>query len=550
LIESGFVHEGVDGWTVGSGEVTSSAPAAGVDRLILPAETADEAALDTLANWRAIPTYGNGIYQQFDSHDRETGILAPIKLMQNGNLDMNNFVCASANARVKWSFFVPYTFDLQNCPEDYVRGFVLARVEGPGRLARLWMTALSLISGRPGLKILRLYVDDNTTPFIQVPLADALNGSAGEILAPPFGAGTPDHLAWYYPVVFSKKLIVALDRLGPFDLIYHQTNVVLDTSVGTRRPAPSRLATRDDARSTLGALENGPVEPAAVLLPASTFTLEPGVPLVIANLSGPATIDSVRVRVASANAPLLNDIGVAVRWDGAPPAIDHSLAMLFAAALNPPTTSSLALAGTVAGDDVILTLRLPMPFANQALWTLTNHGVAPVTLEVAINGEASLPPEPWGYLHTEVHTTVGPTLASYHPIAEVTGRGRYVGTCLMLEGHQLPPGTFWTDSLNFLEGDMRAWIDGRLAIPGTGTEGYLNSAFYFKHGEFGTPFTQAWAISEDAQGRLKHGKVSACRWHVLGDAIDFQSSLKLDYEIGPGVPSLLDRYRSIAFFYR
>jgi len=161
-----------------------------------------------------------------------------------------------------------------------------------------------------------------------------------------------------------------------------------------------------------------------------------------------------------------------------------------------------------------------------------------------------LPPEPWGHLHTEVHTTVGPTTSHYHPIAGVSGRGRYVGTCLMLEGHQLPPGTYQADGLNFLEGRMRVEVDGALAVPGTGTEAYVNSAFYFARGAFGTPFAQAWGISDDTRGRIHHGRASTCRWHVLGDAIDFQSSLRVRYEIGPGRPSLLDRYRSIGFFYR
>jgi DUF2961 family protein len=99
---------------------------------------------------------------------------------------------------------------------------------------------------------------------------------------------------------------------------------------------------------------------------------------------------------------------------------------------------------------------------------------------------------------------------------------------------------------------MRGWVDGEPAVPGTGTEAYLNSSFYFNGGEFGAPFTQAWGIARDRPDRfgLQHGKVSACRWQVLGDTIDFRSSVEFRYEIGPGDPSLLDRYRSIAFFYQ
>jgi hypothetical protein len=46
------------------------------------------------------------------------------------------------------------------------------------------------------------------------------------------------------------------------------------------------------------------------------------------------------------------------------------------------------------------------------------------------------------------------------------------------------------------------------------------------------------------------GRVSACRWHALAAAIDYESSFELDLEIGPGEPALLDRYRSVALSYR
>ena len=72
---------------------------------------------------------------------------------------------------------------------------------------------------------------------------------------------------------------------------------------------------------------------------------------------------------------------------------------------------------------------------------------------------------------------------------------------------------------------------------------------------YGTPFAQGWGMAKfdvavPFRLPVEHGKVSACRWHVLGDVIDFQSSLRVEYEIGPGDPSLLDRYRTVAFYYR
>ena len=81
-------------------------------------------------------------------------------------------------------------------------------------------------------------------------------------------------------------------------------------------------------------------------------------------------------------------------------------------------------------------------------------------------------------------------------------------------------------------------------------EDYLNDAFYFEKGLFGFAFGQAHAMGDDASASPARGNVSACRWNILGDAIDFQQRFDLSLEIGPGEPSLLDRYRSVAFYYR
>jgi hypothetical protein len=44
--------------------------------------------------------------------------------------------------------------------------------------------------------------------------------------------------------------------------------------------------------------------------------------------------------------------------------------------------------------------------------------------------------------------------------------------------------------------------------------------------------------------------VSACRWHILGAAIDFHQSLDLSLEIGPPDPASLNRYVTTTFLYR
>jgi hypothetical protein len=397
--------------------------------------------------------------------------------------------------------------------------------------------------------MIRIYVDDQPEPCIEVKSADAKTPPPSlEIFSVPFGANTSNNLAWYYPVVFSKKLIVSIDNV-PNNLTWYQASVVLDETPTVHERATARLPARDEAKAVLSSVAT-PVPDAAPLVPEVSVSLPTGTPVTVATLTGPATVHSLRVRVADAAVAALSMIDIAVTWDDATtPAIDMPLGDLFASemALADTSTSSLPLSITKAGGDTILNLRLPMPFATKALVVLNNHAAA-TTVDFAMDGLRSLPTEPWGHLNAIRAETIGPTTNIYHPIAAATGQGRLVGTCLMAQGHSSPlMPSFVQGPLNFLEGDEQIEIDGQ-TYRGTGTEDYFDSAFYFASplpGQF--PLAQWGGKVEDTANNK--GQMSACRWHILGAAIDFHRSLDLSIEIGPPDPSTLDRYVTTSYLY-
>ncbi|GAC1593583.1 MAG: hypothetical protein NVS3B20_18490 [Polyangiales bacterium] len=537
--------------------------------MIMPVETADQAALEELASLGELPSFRRRIYRQQSSHDRGKGDDSGIRLYGNGNRDLNNFVCKGEGADSGHPL-IPLVFDLAQCPERYVKGLVLSRFEGSGQMTRLWLTALSLRVGSAGDQVLRIYVDDATTPLLKVSLAKAPDGSAGEMFAKPFGAESPHFLAWHYPVVFGKRLIVSIDRLGTLDTLYHQTDVALDAMPMARVAADPRLDARTAAKKALATYQPARMEHA--LVKATSFTLEPEKSVVVADLEGPATVRAVKLRVPTsstssmparvqpATLAALDRIDLNVTWnESVSDAFTVTLAELFAATLDAPIGESLPLSATpptTEGADQGLTLRLPMPFEKRARFTLTNHGPNAQTLQWGIDGDGNLPIAPFGHFFVQRNDTKGPLLKEgnkRHPLAHATGRGRYVGTCLMLQGHALSGADLNVDPFNFLEGNERGLIDAVLAIPGTGTEDYLDDAFYFYGGAKATPFAHVWGIKSDpttAPAPAAHAQVSGCRWHVFNDAIDFNQSFQLDLEIGPSDPTLLDRYRSVGFLYR
>jgi hypothetical protein len=513
----------------------------------VPEETADDDALGELVSWTSLPILRpDRRYRQQTSNDRGKGGDGGIRLLGNGNRDLNNFVCSGDGAD-GGKPLVPFAFDLDRCPEAYVKGFVLSRFEGSGRMTRLWMTAFSWRGGSPGDQVLRIYVDDDPTPLLEVPAAKVLDGTAGELFAPPFGAGTGRFLAWHYPVVFAKKLIVTIDVLGVLDNFYHQTDVVLDATPIARKASATRLARRDDAKKLLTRTDPFSTAP---LLPEAKLTLEPAKPTVVADLTGPATIHSLELWLADVPS---DQIDVSIVWDdAATPAIAATLAELFAETLSPHAGGMVWNGGTGAVDAPYrsLALQLPMPFGKHAQISLTNRATSSARVIVKrLAGEKAVPSGTFGRLFVETHDTKGPTTLAYHPLASVTGAGRYLGTCVAMQGHAMTVSPLTDDPLNFLEGDERGKIDGTLVMQGTGTEDYFDSAFYFggSAGGEARPFAQWWGVASDPKAG---GKASACRWHLLDDVIDFSTGLELALEIGPGDPSLLDRYRSVAFYYR
>jgi hypothetical protein len=408
------------------------------------------------------------------------------------------------------------------------------------------MTAASLSEqAHFDAELLRIYVDDEPRPLLQAPLQQVLDGTAAEIFAPPFGAGSSHFIAWYYPVVFAKKLIVAIDRLSSD--YYYQVDVQHDAEPTARKAAASRLPERDRALALLNA--GSPLSAADKPLAHAALELPPRARSQT-RLVGANTIGTVRLRVERAALRSLDAVRLRVFWDDSTaPSIDLQLLELFAASRRVVERNALALAADSDGDgdDQLLELRLPMPFRSSATWVLENLGDDAVSFELSWLGRDGAPEEDFGYLSTQIVDLPLPSVELEHPLALVAGRGRYIGMCADLAGHADLDFAI-ADPLNLLEGDVRASADGRITLDGTGTEDYPDNSFYFKDSPKATPFAQNWGLQPGLLLSLP-GQVSFCRWQVLGNEVDFQSSFVATFEIALRDATVVELHRTVAFLY-
>ena len=166
-----------------------------------------------------------------------------------------------------------------------------------------------------------------------------------------------------------------------------------------------------------------------------------------------------------------------------------------------------------------------------------------------------MPQEPWGYFHAQfkdvVKTADAPAPRALYTIADIAGRGKYVGTFAYLSGHN--GGDLLQLPLNFLEGDEFGYLDGE-AVPsmqGTGTEDYFDGAWYFI--EPTTPITVpplfSWPLNINVDVTNNRGDVTAFRSHLLSTAIEFSTAFRLTLEYGPDDVSSIEEYASTAFYY-
>ncbi len=516
-------------------------------------EVADSRALARLSNWKQLPVLGEvRRYEQQSSYDREretanaAGLLAaafPLAIL--GNRDFNNFVCASDDAEIGAAQIAPFKYDLDECPEDYVRGAVLSRFEGAGHLVRMWIGMQSLVFAPADDEILRIYVDDDPRPRLEAPLVEVLDGRAGEIFAPPFGAGSPYRMSWYYPVSYNKKLIVALDKLGEYDNYFYHCDVVHDSPNEDAVPR-ERSVEREAALRQLGALHH-PAGTQRALHEPVAFALGSGESKTI-ELEGPGTIHELQVQVRESDVGQLQQVRFSASWDGAAePAIDVSLADLLGGSV-PPEVSSLALSSMLENTERTLTLKLPMAFKERAKLAFVNTGERAAAFGLRLLGDDKVPEGELGYLHVQRQETIGPTKDAQRLAVKASGRGRLVGVCNEVVGHADPASGIQYDHLNLLEGDVRVKIDGTATLNGTGSEEYADDVFYFVDAPHANAFVQAWGVENDPD--YPPGRASFCRWHVLGTELDFKDSLELTYELGGTEnPGTVEQHKTIAYLY-
>ncbi len=411
--------------------------------------------------------------------------------------------------------------------------FVVAEMEGPGCIWRIWSAA-------PKDGHVKIYLDGNPEPVVDLPFIGYFDHKNAPFTYPALVHEVSKGFNNYVPIPFKKSCKITMDK--GWGAYYHFTysRFPQGTQVPTftRNLSAEELAALDKAdrflRKKLGA------DPAGKRATETTQTLRvnlmPG-QKATGLISGPAAITSIWVKPdPGTDESALRYTDLKISWDGEKsPSVWSPIGDFFGTGPGVNEYKSLPLGMTKDG----FYSYWYMPFAKTASLELANVGDKPFRgLIMITSAPLTKPIEGLGRFHAKWHRDAFlPTEKERWidwPIVKSTGRGRFLGVGLEVWN---PRGGWWG------EGDEKWFVDGEKfpSTFGTGSEDYFGYAWCFP-GLFQNAFHNQTRNDGD---NFNH--VAVNRWHVT-DNIPFQKSFEGDIEkyFGNNRPTL---YASTAYWY-
>jgi hypothetical protein len=419
---------------------------------------------------------------------------------------------------------------------------VLAEMQGPGCIQRMHFAHSEY--GKPGLLNLkkehvRIYLDDEATPALDVPLEDLFYGKL-EGFPKPLADCVLGGFYCYVPIPYKKSCkVVVQGTVVRFVQIVYRTFPSETEIVSFRNPPtePQRKALANAVKAWTSCGDLGPLGADESNRVEKPFTLKGGESLDWVLPAGPRTVRALRLQLDPEAAQNAAGARLRIVWDDAQaPAVDLPLDVFFCQAKRPiPFRSLLAGAGEGGWYNY-----LPMPYRKSGKITLATEKPLAGTISLATVPLAEKSGE-MGYLHVAYHESLPTKTGEFHPYLLREGRGRVVGVYLMTEAIKPSKMPSW------LEGDEWFTCDGELRIHGTGTEDSFNAGWYAVPGRLNnpgaTPLSGFPAYRKDDERDV----AVAYRWY-LPDPVSYEKSIDAKLEHGP-TNNIKADYRSAVFFY-
>jgi len=272
----------------------------------------------------------------------------------------------------------------------------------------------------------------------------------------------------------------------------------------------------------------------------------PGQTLTLADIKGPGAIRRIWMTVLPSEPGYSRLMTLRIYWDGeTTPSVQCPIGDFFGVGHGlDENVDSLPV--HVSAEGRARSCYWVMPFRRSARVTVSNDGsLATWCFYYQVDGTYGKEPSDAPYFHCQYRQEF-PCGPGRYVIADIKGRGKYVGTVLSVRSTR----DGW-----FGEGNDYFYIDGgkEPTLRGTGFEDYFGEAWALRRSS--GPFSGCSVF----EGGFAGGRASCYRWHVP-DPINFTRSLRVEMQhMGVGVDSKgeehnnvdrPDEYSSAAFWYQ
>ena len=417
-------------------------------------------------------------------------------------------------------------------------GLVIADLKGPGVINRIWTPT-------PEADTIKFYFDGEKTPRISIPFIELFTGKSNPFVSPLCGNAIGGFYC-YLPIPYEKSLkIVFTGKIFRFHQIEYR-------SLTEKEKMKSfSISMIDNYKDILKKIRDvwskqiSPLEAYRAHLKAKkiNLNLQPGVEENIFELKNGGRIVGIEFGAGSDLLQAYRKVMITARWDNeGKKALDLPLHDFFGFAFGKSAMQSILL----GSNQTKLYSYLPMPFDNSAEIKLKYDKIsANDPDELLISGtiyytEDKRDKNLEGKLYAQSRRVYNGAKAVPHTIANVTGKGHYIGTILIAQG--LEDGHTY-----FFEGDDIATIDGKMKFHGTGSEDYFNGGYYAVPDKWDT------GLSLPIHGSLAYNQMTSrtggYRFY-LADKLNFDQSFKLTIEHQPqDSVNVKTDYASVGLFY-
>lgn len=402
--------------------------------------------------------------------------------------------------------------------------YVMMEADGPGAIVRIW-------SANPH-GMLRIYLDNDPTPALEVPMADFLGGHVKGVPA-PIACVCSSGWSSYMPIPYAKHCKVTGDEIYMKDdqgrehrIYYHVNYRTYRRGTPVERFFPEQL---DALATEIGRTAKALADPKSAAGPSRDVhgdAFKPDVHGSIApgethewksaGTDGGAIVGfSLQIEVEDVQAALRHVV-LTMEFDGEA-TVACPLGDFFGTSPGANKYASLPLG---ISDDGTMWCHWYMPFAKSARISFENRGKQPVELRYRVVEEDHTWTDRSMLFHAKWHgqhdVPTRPMQDWNYMTAE--GQGVFAGVAFMI----LNPSKMWWG-----EGDEKIYVDGE-TFPshfGTGTEDYYGYAWGSNQ-----KFEHAYHDQPRCDGPESWGYTSVNRWDIL-DRIPFTESFKFDMEL-------------------